>query len=350
MIVLQYALAILGLSMIIMVHEFGHFIFARISGMHVEEFFLGFGPQLFKHKAKNGTVYGIKAIPVGGYVKVFGMDRRQKIPDEKKNESFYNKNFFRKLLVIIGGAGLNTVFAVVLIWIFLSMGVVAPTNTIDYVHPETPADISGFEAGDKVVALDGEKIESWDDFVRLNTSHPGEEVTYTVIRNGEEVVLPVELDDVEGEGFLGVSPGYIEKRLGFGEIITEGFKMTWDIGTTYVKLFGMLFSGQLSFDEARPVSPVGIVSIFQQSVAMGFQNFLLFIALVSIIVGFGNLLPILPLDGGNIILIIIESIRKRPIPIRVFEVINSIGIFIMISILLVGFVFDIINPFRINNM
>ncbi len=350
MIVLQYVIAILGLSMIIMVHEFGHFIFARISGMHVEEFFIGFGPPLFKYKAKNGTVYGIKAIPVGGYVKIFGMDRRQKIPAEKKDKSFHNKTFFRKILVIIGGAGSNTVFAVILIWIFLSMGVMAPTNTIETVIPETPADISGFKSGDRVVSLDGEKIESWDDFVRLNTSHPGEEVTYSIIRNGEEIDIPVELEDVEGEGFLGVSPGYIVERMGFGEIITEGFKMTWEIGTTYVKLFGMLFSGQLSFAEARPVSPVGIISIFQQSVAMGFQNFLLFIALVSIIVGFGNLIPLLPLDGGNVILIIVEGIRKRPIPIRVFEIINSIGIFIMISILIVGFVFDIINPFRISNM
>ncbi len=264
--------------------------------------------------------------------------------------SFHNKTFFRKILVIIGGAGSNTVFAVILIWIFLSMGVMAPTNTIETVIPETPADISGFKSGDRVVSLDGEKIESWDDFVRLNTSHPGEEVTYSIIRNGEEIDIPVELEDVEGEGFLGVSPGYIVERMGFGEIITEGFKMTWEIGTTYVKLFGMLFSGQLSFAEARPVSPVGIISIFQQSVAMGFQNFLLFIALVSIIVGFGNLIPLLPLDGGNVILTIVEGIRKRPIPIRVFEIINSIGIFIMISILIVGFVFDIINPFRISNM
>lgn len=350
MIVFQYILAILGLSLIIMVHEFGHFIFARISGMHVEEFFLGFGPALFKYKAKNGTVYGIKAIPVGGYVKIFGMDRREKVSDEMKKMSFYTKSFFRKFLVIVGGAGLNVVFAVVLIWIFLSMGVLAPNNTIDYVHPGTPADISGFEVGDKVVALDGEDIDSWDDFVRLNISHPGEEVTYTIIRGGEELDLPVELDNVEGEGFLGVSPAYSEEKLGFGRTIIEGFKMTWEISSTYFKLFGMLFSGQLSFEEARPVSPVGIVSIFQQSVAMGFQNFLLFIALVSIIIGFGNLIPILPLDGGNIVLIIVESIRKRPIPIKVFDVFNAIGIFIMVSILIVGFVFDIINPFQLNNM
>ncbi len=350
MIILQYVLAILGLSVIITVHEFGHYIFARISGMHVEEFILGFGPQLFKYKAKNGTTFGIKAIPVGGYVKIFGMDRREKIPSEMEKKSFGKNTFIKKFLVIFGGAGSNAVFAIVLIWIFLSMGVQAPSNTIDYIHPGTPADISGFEVGDKVVSLNGENIESWDDFVRLNTGHPGEEVNYTVIRKEVELEILVKLDNVEGEGFLGVSPGYIEKRLGFGEIIKEGLKMTWDISTTYVKLFGMLFSGQLSFDEARPVSPVGIVSIFQQSVAMGFQNFLLFIALVSIIVGFGNLIPILPLDGGNIVLIIIESIRKRPIPIRVFEVINSIGIFIMISILIVGFVFDIINPFKLSNM
>ncbi len=350
MIIFQYVLAILGLSLIIMVHEFGHFIFARISGMHVEEFFLGFGPRLFKYKAKNGTVYGIKAIPVGGYVKIFGMDRREKISDEMKKKSFYTKTFLRKFLVIFGGAGSNVVFAVILIWIFLSMGVLAPNNTIDYVHPGTPADISGFEVGDKVISLEGEDIKNWDDFVRLNISHPGEEVTYTVIRDGGELDIPVELDNVEGEGFLGVSPAYSEKKLGFGEILTEGFKMTWEVSTTYFKLFGMLFTGQLSFDEARPVSPVGIVSIFQQSVALGFQNFLLFIALVSIIIGFGNLIPILPLDGGNIVLIIIESIRKRPIPIKVFDVLNSIGIFIMISILIVGFVFDIINPFQLSNM
>ena len=350
MIIFQYVLAILGLSLIIMVHEFGHFIFARISGMHVEEFFLGFGPRLFKYKAKNGTVYGIKAIPVGGYVKIFGMDRREKISDEMKKKSFYTKTFLRKFLVIFGGAGSNVVFAVILIWIFLSMGVLAPNNTIDYVHPGTPADISGFEVGDKVISLEGEDIKNWDDFVRLNISHPGEEVTYTVIRDGGELDIPVELDNVEGEGFLGVSPAYSEKKLGFGEILTEGFKMTWEVSTTYFKLFGMLFTGQLSFDEARPVSPVGIVSIFQQSVALGFQNFLLFIALVSIIIGFGNLIPILPLDGGNIVLIIIESIRKRPIPIKVFDVLNSIGIFVMISILIVGFVFDIINPFQLSNM
>ena len=138
--------------------------------------------------------------------------------------------------------------------------------------------------------------------------------------------------------------------MSFPEVVKESFVMTWDIITTYVKLFGKLFTGQIPFDQARPVSPIGVVSIFQQSISMGMQNFILFLALVSILIGFGNLLPILPLDGGNIVLLIIETIRKKPVPQRVLEVTNSIGIFLMVALLIVGFVFDIISPFNLNNM
>jgi regulator of sigma E protease len=119
---------------------------------------------------------------------------------------------------------------------------------------------------------------------------------------------------------------------------------------TYVKLFGQLFSGQIPFEEARPVSPIGVVSIFQQSISLGIQNFVLFMALVSILIGFGNLLPLLPLDGGNILLLIVETIRRKPLPQRVVEVANYFGIFLMVGLLIVGFVFDIISPFDLRNM
>ena len=112
----------------------------------------------------------------------------------------------------------------------------------------------------------------------------------------------------------------------------------------------MLFNGQIPFDQARPVSPIGVVSIFQQSISMGIQNFILFMALVSILIGFGNLLPILPLDGGNIVLLIIETIRKKPIPAKLLEAANYFGIFLMVSLLIVGLVFDIISPFNLNDM
>ena len=348
--ILQYILAIIGLSLIVLVHESGHFAMAKLSGIHVEEFFIGFGPKLFKFKDRRGTAYGISAIPVGGYNKLLGMDRNESIPPDLKDKAFQNKPFYKKLLVSIGGVGFNVIFAVILIGIYLSMGVLAPTSTIDFIEPESPADAFGFEVGDEVIALNGQKIETWDDFSNLTKKYPAEEVIYTVVRDGEEIDLKVRLDDVEGQGFLGISPRYIEEKLGFFEIVKESFRITWDISVTYVKLFGMLFSGKIPLSEARPVSPVGIVNIFQQSASMGMQNFIFFIALVSLLMGFGNLIPIFPLDGGNIILIIVETIRKKPVPRKVLEILSFTGIFILVSLLLIGLVFDIINPFDIRNM
>lgn len=350
MIVLQYILAVIGLSLIIIVHEFGHFIFARAGRMYIHEFFIGFGPSLFKFKSKAGTVYGLKAVPVGGYVKVMGMDRNEAIPDDKKQMSYQNKPFYKKFLTIFGGAGFNVIFAIVLIGIFLSMGLYEPGTTIEYVQPETPAEISGLQVGDEVIAIDGEKIGTWDEFVHLTQSKPGKEVVYTIIRDGREIEVNPILDTVEGSGYLGISPEFVKTYMSFPQVVKESFVMTWDIITTYVKLFGKLFTGQIPFDQARPVSPIGVVSIFQQSISMGMQNFILFLALVSILIGFGNLLPILPLDGGNIALLIIETIRKKPIPQRLLEVANSIGIFLMVALLITGFVFDIISPFNLTNM
>lgn len=348
--ILQYILAIIGLSLIVIVHELGHFSMAKIGGIHVEEFFIGFGSKLFKFKDRRGTTYGICAIPVGGYNKLLGMDRNESIPPDMKDKSYHNKPFYKKLLVAIGGPGFSVIFAVILVGIFLSMGVLVPTTTIDFVQPESPAEISGFEIGDEVITLGDKKIESWDDFSAITKKHPGEEVTYTVIRDGKEMKLEVRLDNKEGQGYLGIGPRYIEEKLGFFKIVKESFRMTGNISVTYVKLFGMLFSGKIPFSEARPVSPIGIVSIFQQSVSMGMQDFIFFVALVSILLGFGNLIPILPLDGGNIVLIIIEAIRRKSVPRKVLEIFNSIGIFILVSILIIGFVFDIINPFKIINM
>ena len=349
-VILQYILAIIGLSLIVIVHEFGHFLMAKLSGIHVEEFFIGFGPKLFKFKDRRSTTYGISAIPVGGYNKLLGMDRNESIPSDMKDKSYHNKPFYKKLLVSIGGPVFNVIFAVILIGIFLSMGVLVPTTIIDYVQPEAPGEKNGFEIGDEVVALNNQKIESWDDFSVLTKKYPGKEVTYTIIRDGKEMRLEVKLDNKEGQGYLGIGPRYTEEKLGFLEIVKESFKMTWDISIGYVKVIGMLFSGKIPLSEARPVSPIGVVSIFQQYASTGMQNFIFFVAFVSILIGFSNLIPILPLDGGNIVLIIIEAIRRKPVPRKVLEIFNSAGIFILVSILIIGIVFDIIKPFNIMNM
>ena len=351
MVVVQYLIAILGFSVIVLVHEFGHFIIAKLSGIHVQEFFLGFGPKILKYTSKkSGTMYGISAIPLGGYNKILGQDRSEVIPENMAGKAFYNKPFYKKFLVISGGGIFNIIFSVILIIIYFSIGVFIPSNIIDYTQPGSPAETYGFQKGDKVIALNNQEIKSWDDFSLIVKDYPDKQVTFKIVRDQKEINIDAKLSAVDGEGYLGVGPLLVKQKMGGGQVLSESFKMVGNLTVTYVKLIGMLFSGKIPFSEARPVSPIGVISIFQQSAAMGAQNFILFVALVSILLAFGNFLPILPVDGGHILIIIIEAIRRRPVSKKAIEIYSTMGIVLVVSLLLVGLVFDIISPFKLPSM
>ena len=349
-IAIQYLLAILGFSLIIIVHEFGHFIFAKINKIFVEEFFVGMGPKILKFKSKSGTLWGLAAIPIGGFNKIAGMDREEKVPEERKNQVYYNKGFWVKFSVIFGGALMNVVFAVLLIMVFFSMGIYSPENKIDFIEKDSPAQEFGLKADDEILYLNDTKITNWDDFSVNVKKYPKESVSFTILREGKELEFNVVLGEKDGAGYLGISPKVEKVKIGFGEIIKETFKLTGNFVASYFRLLGMLITGQLSFAEARPVSPIGVVTIFQQSAALGFQNFIMLVALVSLILGFSNLIPILPVDGGHIVINLIEAIRKEPVSKKAVQIFSNIGLFIFISLFVVGFVFDIIKPININNM
>ena len=351
MLILQYLIAILGFSVIVFVHEFGHFIIAKLSGIHVQEFFLGFGPKILKYTSKkSGTIYGISAIPLGGYNKILGQDRSEAIPENMRDKAFYDKPFYKKFLVIIGGGLFNIIFAVILIMVYFSLGIFVPSNIIDYTQPGSPAETYGFQKGDKVISLNDKEIKSWDDFSVIVKDYPDKQVTFKIIRDQKEMSIDAKLSNADGKGYLGVGPLLVKEKMGAGQVISGSFKMVGNLTVTYVKLFGMLFSGKIPFSEARPVSPIGVISIFQQSAAMGTQNFILFVALVSILLAFGNFLPILPVDGGHLVIIIIEALRKKPVSKKAIEVYGTVGIVFVVSLLLVGVVFDIISPFKLPSM
>ncbi|MCL5771955.1 MAG: M50 family metallopeptidase [Actinobacteria bacterium] len=349
-IILQYVLAISGFSLIIIVHEFGHFIFAKINNIFVEEFFIGMGPKILKFKTKSGTLWGLSAIPIGGYNKISGMDREEKVPEDKKDKVYYKKSFWVKFSVIFGGAFMNVIFAIILLIIFFGMGIYAPLNSIDYIEKNSPAQIYGLKVNDKILYLNEIQIKNWDDFSNNVKKYPGKEVVFKIQRDDKELNIKVKLGIKDGAGYLGISPKIEKVKLGFTGIIKESFKLFSNFIITYFKLLGMLFAGKLSFSQARPVSPIGVVNIFQQSAAMGFQNFILLVALVSLILGVSNLIPLLPLDGGHIIINIVESIRKKPVSKKAFQIYSNIGIIIFGALFVIGFLFDIIKPININNM
>ncbi|MDD5659332.1 MAG: M50 family metallopeptidase [Actinomycetota bacterium] len=348
--IFQYILAILGFSMIIVVHELGHFVFAKINKIFVEEFFLGMGPKILKFKSKSGTLWGLSAIPVGGYNKISGMDREEEIPDAAKNKAYYTKPFWVKFSVIFGGALMNIIFAIILIIVFFGMGIYMPTNTIDFIEKNSPAQEYGLSVNDKIIYLNDTQIKNWDDFSINVKKYPNEYVIFKVLRNGNELSIKVKLGVKENEGYLGISPKTEKTSLGLKGTLKESFKLVGNFIVTYFKLFGMLFTGKLPFSQARPVSPIGVVTIFQQSAAMGSQSFVLLVALVSLILGFSNLIPLLPLDGGHIIIMIIEAIRKKPVSKKAIQIYTNIGIIIFIALFMIGFIFDIIKPININNM
>ena len=349
-IVVQYILAIIGFSLIIIVHEFGHFIFAKINKIFVEEFFLGMGPKILKFKSKSGTLWGLCAIPVGGYNKIAGMDREEKVSEERKDNVYYKKSFWIKFSVIFGGALMNAVFAVLLIIVFFSMGIYSPTNSIDFIEKNSPAQEYGLKINDKILYLNDTQIKNWDEFQVNVKKYPDKVVSFKVLREGKEIEINVALGVKEGSGYLGISPKVEKVKLGIGGVIKETAKLTGNFVVSYFKLMGMLVAGKLSFAQARPVSPIGVVTIFQQSAAMGFQNFIMLLALVSLMLGLSNLIPILPLDGGHIVINIIEAIRKKPVSKKAIQIYSNIGLVIFISLFIVGFVFDIIKPINISNM
>ncbi|MDD3519924.1 MAG: M50 family metallopeptidase [Actinomycetota bacterium] len=349
-IALQYIYALLAFSLIIIVHELGHFVLAKINKVHVEEFFIGMGPKLLKFKSKSGTLWGLSAIPVGGYNKISGMTREEEVPKGKEEKVFYKKPYWSKLLIIIGGAFFNVLFAFVLIFIFFSMGTYSATNKVDYIQESSPAYTFGIKKYDEIIGINDVEVNNWEEFAENIKKYPGEKINLKIIRDNKQLEIEVTLEEKEGEGYLGISPTTEKQIPGFFQSLKESLIFIGDFFISFFKLLGMLFTGQLGFEEARPVSPIGLVSIFQQSASMGLQYFIMIIALVSLLLGFSNIIPLLPLDGGHIIVLTIEAIKKKPLSKKAIQIYNSIGIVIFISLFLVGIVFDILKPINIMNM
>ncbi len=348
--ILQYIYALLAFSLIIIIHEFGHFIFARISKVHVEEFFIGIGPKLLKFKTKSGTLWGLSAIPVGGYNKISGMNREEAIPAGKEDRVFYKKSYWIKILIIVGGAFFNILFAFLLIFVFFNMGIEVGTNKIDYIQENSPAYISGLKPNDEIIKINDISISNWEELSENIKKFPNQGILIRINRNNQQKEIEILLDQKDGEGYLGISPMTERQLPGVLMSLKESFRFIRDFFVSYFKLLGMLVTGKLGFEQARPVSPIGLVSVFKQSASLGLQYFIMIIALVSLLLGFSNLIPLLPLDGGHLLVLTIEAIRKRPLNKKVLQIYNAVGMVIFISLFLIALGFDIFKPFNLTGM
>lgn len=382
--VIGVIVAIVGLGFLILAHEFGHFIVAKATGMRVEEFSLGFGRYLISRRIGE-TVYGISALPLGGYVRVTGMhkeefearvaeareeERRSSGPFEEDDEEWENKRrpqdpedrlagkralsaaeiaatplerryyshpFFHKLAFIVAGVAMNMIVAFLLIFIVgLTQGQGITSTVIAEVEAGTPAAAAGVQPGDRIVSIDGTDTDTWEEVRTQILLHPGEEVAVMVERDDVIVELTADLAEQEdGTGYLGVQPTFEHKDLGVIEALGYAARTTADMVTLIFKGIGMMFTGQVPVTGSQGLAgPVGIIQISSEAVQGGY--YLMLLALISINLAILNMLPLLPLDGGHVLFSIIERIRGRSISLRVFERISMVGFVLFVLLFIVA--------------
>lgn len=343
MVTLIYFILILGV--IVLVHEFGHFIFAKMFGIYVHEFSIGMGPKLFSKKRKNKndeTEYCIRAIPIGGFVSLAGeeVDEDDGVPRERK---LYAKKAWQRFLVMFFGAGNNFIFAFLILF-SIAMIWGAPDMQPKFLDVDSsyPAYEAGLRAGDVVTKLNGRNVSTSDDLAiymqMIDMTRP---VEIDIIRDGVKkqfTVNPVK-EEVDGKETykIGVTMGNDEIHHGFVASVKYMFQKTGSLFKQMFITIKGLFTGGIAVNQLS--GPVGIYSIVGAQRSAGFENVLYLIALLSINVGVINLLPLPAFDGGRILFLLIEKIKGSPVNTKTENIIHSIG-FILLMLLMVYITFN----------
>lgn len=364
--VLTTLVAILGLGLLILIHELGHFIVAKATGMRVEEFSLGFGRFLLS-KRIGETVYGISVFPVGGYVRVTGMHqeefqarvdsvRERQVMRERDPEArligpssvsdeevvatplerrYYAKPLWQRLIFIVSGVSMNVVAAFFILFIVGLQGYVVPVNVVDIVEEGSPAATAGVLPGDAFVNVAGVPVSTWEEVQQAIKDHPGQSVTLVVDRGGVQTDLQAVIGDKDGQGYLGVGPGTEEVASGLGESLRFAGSRTYGLFALTFKGIGMMISGEASVTGSQGLAgPVGIVTLSSQALRGGY--FLSLLAFISVQLAIMNMLPLLPLDGGHFFIALLEKVTRRRFSLRVFERVSLVGIALFLVLALVA--------------
>ncbi|WKZ82615.1 MAG: site-2 protease family protein [Acidimicrobiia bacterium] len=360
-------IVILGIISMVMIHEGGHFVAAKAVGMKATEFFFGFGPRIWSTQ-RGETEYGVKAIPLGGYVRIVGMNPYEEVDPGDFGRTYREKPFWAKSVVVLAGVASHFVVAFLLFFVVATaFGVSVSTTVVAEVQPTltdgspTPAVLAGVQAGDRIVAIAGVAVEEWAEVVEVIAAHPGETVPLVVERDGMVSTLEAplaSLDDGAGgsRGYLGVSAAFVTDRAGpieglgdagaaVGEATVASLSGLWRMITGFGGLVEAVVTGDAdSIGDTRPASPIGLVQIGAQTADYGFGFTLQLVALVNVFVGVFNVIPIYPLDGGHFAVALYEKLRGRPADVRKLAPVAAVVVVFLVLLGVLAIYLDISSP------
>ena len=329
---LQIILAILAFGMLVIVHEFGHFITAKRGGVQVNEFWIGMGPTLLK-KEHNGTLYCLKLLPFGGACVMEGED------EESESEHAFGKaSLPRRMLIVAAGALMNF-----LVGFLIVLAVIQPNgpnggyivSTIDSVDPaSTAAAAGGLQAGDEILEVDGYNILMRSDFEIALAR--GADTTYEVVvrRDGEKITLPAvtlepTIEGEDGRKMIGLT--FAEQPDSIGMHINMAVRTSVNYARMVWASLGMLVTGQVGVDQLS--GPVGVAEVMATTASYSISAFLQLVAFISINLGVMNLLPLPALDGGRLVFLILEGIRRKPVPAKYEGYIHAAGLMLLLALM-----------------
>lgn len=329
---LQIILAILAFGMLVIVHEFGHFITAKRGGVQVNEFWIGMGPTLLK-KEHNGTLYCLKLLPFGGACVMEGED------EESESEHAFGKaSLPRRMLIVAAGALMNF-----LVGFLIVLAVIQPNgpnggyivSTIDSVNPaSTAAAAGGLQAGDEILEVDGYNILMRSDFEIALAR--GADTTYEVVvrRDGEKITLPAvvleaTIEGEDGRKMIGLT--FAEQPDSIGMHVNMAVRTSVNYARMVWASLGMLVTGQVGVDQLS--GPVGVAEVMATTASYNISAFLQLVAFISINLGVMNLLPLPALDGGRLVFLILEGIRRKPVPAKYEGYIHAAGLMLLLALM-----------------
>jgi regulator of sigma E protease len=348
---------IIVLGLLIFVHEFGHFLFAKLFGVRVLKFSLGFGPKVYGRKYGD-TEYLISAFPLGGYVKMTGENKEEEVSCTEQPYSFAHKPVWKRFFIVLAGPAFNLFFAVIVFFaIFAIAGLPVPKagTEIGAISESSPAQAAGLKAGDIIISINGEKTPDWEDVSRLIRESDGKPVTLVISREGKEIATtgqPERQDvknifgEVVDERFmLGISRSteVTYEKASIPEAFVAGVNQTWTF--IYLTVMGIVKIIQRVVPASELGGPILIAQMAGQQMAAGWINLAYFIGLLSVNLGILNLFPIPILDGGHLVLYTLEAVRRKPLEQRTQEKLQQLGMLLLGSLMIFVFYNDIVRIF-----